>query len=77
MSVSHKMDLVIRHEDRRIVSQMLIILDAECERLEKMVKDNSDSTDEIMPYILFAWEKYADSIKETANYFRSMQERDK
>ena len=39
-----------------------------------MIADNADTNDEIMVYVLFAWEKYAEAMDETANYFKALAE---
>ena len=73
--VSHSVDLVMEGEKQyRLTNQIITVLEAERDRLQKMVADNADTNDEIMVYVLFAWEKYAEAMDETANYFKALAE---
>lgn len=75
--VSHSVDLVIEREKQyRLTNQIITVLEAERDRLRQMVVDNSDSPDEMMAYILFAWEKYAEAMEEVLTYFKALAEKD-
>lgn len=61
---------------KKIIDQIIDVLLSEAETIDKMIDDNTDLSDDAMCYVLFAWRKYAEEMREVALYFAAMRERD-
>ena len=62
---------------KKMIDQTISVLLSEAETIDKMIDDNTALSEDAMCYVLFAWKKYAEEMREVAIYFADMRERQK